>query len=233
MRTRNLALAILLACVATPAIAQDAQTAPAAPPSQSESLGDAARRARAEKKDQPRPAKVFTNENLPTDGTVNVVGAKSAPDSNASAGSAAASAPAPESNAQPAQNSAAADQKKAAESAELAEAKEKLASIKKDLDIDQRKYSLDQQSYLSNPNHQSDSDGSAALKTEEDDISSKQEAVEVQQKIVDDLQSRVGAPPASDTSSGNSTSGTSNTGANDIGSTAGASTGNSNSSSSN
>jgi hypothetical protein len=50
-----------------------AQTSQPAP-EQKESLAAAARRAREEKKEQPKPAKVFTNDNVPTSGGISSVG---------------------------------------------------------------------------------------------------------------------------------------------------------------
>jgi chromosome segregation ATPase len=70
--------AILLFAV-YPAAAQNTQSPPAQnPPAQSQSapsLADAARKAREAKKSEPKSAKsIFTNDNLPTSGDVNVVG---------------------------------------------------------------------------------------------------------------------------------------------------------------
>jgi hypothetical protein len=47
--------------------------APAAAPQQ-DALAEAARKAREQKKDEPKAAKVFTNDNLPTQGAVSTVG---------------------------------------------------------------------------------------------------------------------------------------------------------------
>jgi hypothetical protein len=59
---------------ATQSGAQAAQTSPQASGSQEESLADAARRAREQKKDTPKQAKVITNDNIPKDGGVSAVG---------------------------------------------------------------------------------------------------------------------------------------------------------------
>ena len=56
--------------------ASTATTQPAAP--QQESLAEAARKAREAKKDATKPPKVFTNENLPTDGGISTVGKEAA-----------------------------------------------------------------------------------------------------------------------------------------------------------
>jgi len=56
-----------------PASSQTSQ----APPAQQDSLAAAARRSRDHKKDQPKPAKVITNENIPTQGGISAVGSSS------------------------------------------------------------------------------------------------------------------------------------------------------------
>jgi hypothetical protein len=62
---------------ATPSsAASTATTQPAAP--QQESLAEAARKTREAKKDATKPPKVFTNENLPTDGGISTVGKETA-----------------------------------------------------------------------------------------------------------------------------------------------------------
>jgi hypothetical protein len=55
------------------------QSASQAPPAQQESLAEAARRAREQKKDTPTQAKVFTNDNIPKEGGISAVGTASAP----------------------------------------------------------------------------------------------------------------------------------------------------------
>ncbi len=51
----------------------------ATPAPQQESLGDVARKAREAKKDETKPAKVFTNENIPGEGVISTVGKQAAP----------------------------------------------------------------------------------------------------------------------------------------------------------
>ena len=53
--------------------AQPAQTSPQASASQQESLAEAARRAREQKKDTPKQAKVITNDNIPKEGGISAV----------------------------------------------------------------------------------------------------------------------------------------------------------------
>jgi hypothetical protein len=193
MKTGHLALAALLALSAS-AIATVAQDA-----TQQDSLAAASRRAREAKKTQPAATKVFTNDNLPTNGAVSVVGQPTSA-SAAEASANAASAPGGTANQPPSASSSAT---KAADSAALENAKAELTSAKKDLDVVQRKFALDQQSYLSNPNHDADTAGAASLQTQQDQISAKQDEVDAAQKVVDDLQAKAGAstPAEQDSSS--------------------------------
>ncbi len=57
---------------------QGASSAAQQAPAQQESLADAARRAREQKKDTPKQAKIFTNDNIPTKGGISAVGAEPA-----------------------------------------------------------------------------------------------------------------------------------------------------------
>jgi hypothetical protein len=84
-----IAPAVLVLLAAYGAAAQNTQSA--APPAQSQtapppapsapapSLADAARKAREAKKTEPKNAKVFTNDNIPSSGNINVIGADAAP----------------------------------------------------------------------------------------------------------------------------------------------------------
>jgi hypothetical protein len=54
--------------------ARPAQSQNAAPPAQHDSLAEAARKAREQKKEAPKATKVFTNDNIPTEGGVSSVG---------------------------------------------------------------------------------------------------------------------------------------------------------------
>lgn len=215
MKTGRFALAILLALgMGAITVAQDNSEA-AGQSSNTDALAAAARRARQEHKEQSKAAKVYTNDNMPSNATISFVGSESsapaAKDANAPAPNAVkAPTPAAAQNAQtPSSPSLGAkmtpEQKKAADEAELATAKQQLEGAKKDLDIQQRKYALDQQTYMSNPNHDSDKAGEAALQTEQDNITAKKDEVDAAQKVVNDLEMRLGvSPTASDSSSGSS-----------------------------
>jgi hypothetical protein len=111
-------------------------------PSQTQSLADAARKTR-EKKQGQQKAKLFTNDNLPTKGTVNVVGAEPAQ---------------PEGQAQQGQEGQQAQgQAQGQEQGEqfwrgrFAEARKALADAEKELDILQRELNLMNMQYYSDP----------------------------------------------------------------------------------
>src|SRR5208282_67618 len=150
MRIAKWGLAILLVSPLGSAAARQEQ---APPPSdqpatagepQQDSLAAAARRAQDQKKDQPKAAKVWDNDTIPTtSANISVVGQSGGPDNSAAAGNPPAK---PAETGQP-DNSAPTPEKKAAIEEQLLAAKDLLASLKTDLDIAQRKYSLDQQTY--------------------------------------------------------------------------------------
>jgi hypothetical protein len=163
---------------------------------QQDALAAAARRAREQKKDQPKAAKVWDNDNIPSgSGAVSVVGdsgESAATPSDQGAQSQDQTASSTESN-QQAQPAAAKDQ--AAKSAELDSDQQQLKSLKTDLDIAQRKLVLDQQMYYGKPDYSSDKAGAAALKDEQDQIDAKQQQIDDLQKQIDALQSQSGTAP--------------------------------------
>src|SRR5437879_13048557 len=71
-------LAAILLCFGSASIGRAQDTSAAS--SGSQSLGDAARKARTQKKDSSKPAKVFTNEDMGgLKGTISVIGNEPAP----------------------------------------------------------------------------------------------------------------------------------------------------------
>lgn len=82
---RNIWLTALLAALVTPACgwsraagqSQTQDQSAQAPATQQDSLADVARRAKQQKQDNSKPAKVFTNDNLPTNASVSVIGTAS------------------------------------------------------------------------------------------------------------------------------------------------------------
>jgi hypothetical protein len=149
------------------------------------SVVEASRRAREQKKDQAKAVHVWNDDNLPKAAEVSVVGQSPVADNSsgsatgASGGASLAAAPAPSAT------------DLAAVTVELATAKERLQSIQKDLDILQRKYNLDEQTYLSKPEYKNDREGAAQLKSEENQIAALQAEIVEAQKKVDLLQSKL------------------------------------------
>lgn len=194
MRIARLGIAILLIVPAGIAAAQQAQQ------SQPQSLADAARRSREQKKDSAKSARFWDNDSIPTTpGAVNVVGdanASSAPaaddkaaDSStkgtAAGAGAAASAPG---IADAGKNSSAAE-------AELNAAKEHLKQLTADLDLLTRQNDLDRRTYYGKPDYSKDTGGAENLKIEQKQIDAKKQEVADAQKKVDEAQAKVGPPP--------------------------------------
>jgi len=151
---------------------------------QDDSLAAAARRAQDAKKDQPKAAKVYDNDSIPTTGAVNVVGQEQSAGGtgdNSTAQTVQETKPAPTAAELAGLNS------------DAAAAKQRLADLKADLDIAQRKFTLDQQTYLSNPNHSMDRAGAATLDGEKSDIAAKADAVAAAEKALAAAQTKLDA----------------------------------------
>jgi hypothetical protein len=187
-------------------------------PSGSQSLGDAARKARAQKKDSAKPAKVFTNDDVGgLKGTISVVGNGAGPQSGAATDNAAGKT----------EDKKSSDAEEASWRAKFAGARKTLAADEKEVDILQREFNLKQQQYYTDP--------SAALKQQNsrEDLNKTQSQIEAKKQAVakdkealanmeDDLRKAGGKPswadepssaPASESSdagSGASDSGSSN-----------------------
>ena len=115
---------------------------------QQESVAEAARKAREQKKNQPKPAKVFTNDDLPTMGGVSVVGAAAPAEKEDSATTPEAS------DKKAAGKKAAAPEEEKGEAywrKRFAEARTRLRDAEKELDILQRELNLKQTQYYSDP----------------------------------------------------------------------------------
>jgi polyhydroxyalkanoate synthesis regulator phasin len=186
MRIAFAGLMILLILPLGRAAAQQQQPAQ---DQQADSPAEAARRAREQKKDQPKAAKVWDNDNVPTAGSgVNVVGSSEAAGGESANPQEAAQGPV----ATEAEKGAPKSPKDmAAAQADLSAAKERLRSLKTDLDLLQRKFALDSQTYLSNPNHSTDTAGADALADEKSQIEAKQAEVDAAQKKVEELEAKL------------------------------------------
>ena len=204
MRIACSGLLVLLALQVGMASAQQQQQPPQ---QQADSIAEAARRSREQKKEQPKPAKVWDNDTMPTKpGGINVVG-PSSPSSDASGNPAAANVQvaggAAEAGAAKSESKSASDVK--ALQASLAAAKDQLQAVKTDLDILQRKYTLDSQMYYGKPNYVADADGAAKLADEKSQIDAKQQDVDAAQKKVDQLEAELKDSGAGGDSSGGKT----------------------------
>lgn len=200
MKLAKWGLAILLVspCAIATARAQDASQSG----QQQDALALAARRAREQKKDEAKAAKVWDNDNIPTaPGSVSVVG-ESNEDTSAQTSTESdqgqQQSPAPNEQAKPEEK-----KDKAAISSDLDAAKQQLASAKTDLDILQRKLALDNQMFYINPNYASDTAGAAALQDEQSQIDAKQQQIADIEKKVDDLQSQLDAASSDSNTSQN------------------------------
>jgi uncharacterized coiled-coil protein SlyX len=201
----RLALAALIAAAALPlsslAQSQDSQT---------QSVADAARRAREQKKAADKqPAPVITND------TLKPAAPASAPSPDAAPASAPSSQPAAEGSKAPAPGAAAsatADQsapglpaadgdQKPKDSAEVAAQKQQLAEAQKELDLLQRELALEQDNVYSKPNSASDTAGKAKLDDLTQQLAGKQQTVETLKARLEALLGSAGAaapakPPA-------------------------------------
>jgi hypothetical protein len=146
---------------------------PAAP--QKDSLADAARKAREAKKDAPKPAKVFDNDNLPASGGISTVGAAKVPkDGDAGAADAAGAA-------KPAEGEKAWKEK-------FAGLRAKLARDQADLDVMQRELGVLNVQNYSDPVKAMQQDLTRAdINKKTSDIDTKQKQIQADQQAIDDV----------------------------------------------
>jgi hypothetical protein len=178
--------------------AQSSDTAP--------SVAEAARRAREQKNNAPKPARTVTDDNLPkpVTGDVNVTGtpAAGADTGAAQPGAGAAAATSPDGAA--AKAGAAANpadqetlkQKKAQAAAELEKMKKQLAYAEHELDVLQRKLALDDDAYHSKADYERDTAGRALLDQDGKAISDKQISIEAIKAKIAEWQAIAGEAPA-------------------------------------
>jgi len=141
--------------------------------SQTDSVAEAARKARDRKKNASKSPKVISDDDLdkrnfqPGQEGLNV----------GSSPKLETAPPGPEAVAA-AESDEAAQKKEAGEDAELARLKVRLADAEKDLDLGQRELALDQDAYLSKTDYASDIAGKAKLDGERQQISDRQQEIE-------------------------------------------------------
>ncbi len=125
---------------------------------QQESLADAARRAREQKKEVPRAKRVYTNDELPAQGSaaVSVVGSVApsggAGDTTSARGAADQTAGGAAADAKPVEKEKSSSEDEAAWRKKFSELRAKIAGAEKELDVMQRELNLKQQQYYSDPN---------------------------------------------------------------------------------
>ena len=164
------------------------------------SVAEAARKARELKKENAKPARTITNDDLPTGPAGDVANGAVSPTPAANGDEAATPTANEGGEKKPAAaaNDEQAKQKKAEHAAELERAKKQLATALSELDIMQRKLALDNDSYYSKTDYASDKDGKANLDAEAQQINEKKQAVEELKARVAELQSLVGEPAEND-----------------------------------
>lgn len=166
--------------------------------SQSESapsVAEAARRAREKKKENSKPVRTVTNDDLPA-APAGEAAAKGAVSPTAEAQSDTTVTAEPPANEGGGKKPAAADneqagKQKADNAAELERAKKQLAQSLSELDIMQRKAALDSDSYYSKTDFASDTAGKAALDAEAEDINRKKDEVADLKARVAELQASI------------------------------------------
>ncbi len=168
-------LAAILAAASVPVAFSQSQD--------SQSVAEAARRAREKKKDAAKPTKVITDENLDVK-KGDVQSAVAEEDKIAGA---------PDAKGQPASNVAAANAKTQDDrneklKKEVAAVKEQLKEALSDLDLLQRENRLDQDTYYSQPNYAGDTAGKQKLDDEQQQIGAKRQEIERLKAKLADLQ---------------------------------------------
>jgi hypothetical protein len=152
LQSRSFLSFALLACAMLVACSVGAQ-----------SVADAAKRAREQKKQEPTTGKVWTNENVPTTGNgISVVGEAPAPAASESAEKSGDATAADKTKTPPATKAATPEEvakKRADLQAQLEEARKEQERLEKELDLAKRDLDLQTQQAYTNP--QAMSDGSA------------------------------------------------------------------------
>jgi hypothetical protein len=176
----RLALPVVLAATLLPAVAF-------AQSQDTESVAEASRRARAQKKNTEKPAKVITDETLVVkkgdvqSATAEQLRIPGSPETQTQPAADAA-------NAQGSKNPSE-DEKGRAALKERVALKEKIKETQGDLDLLQREYQLDQDSFYSSPDYAKNTSGKEKLDAMKQQISNKQQEL-------DQLKARLAALPA-------------------------------------
>jgi len=146
--------------------------------SDTQSVAEAARRARVQKKNNEKPAKVITDETLDVkkgdvqSATAEQLRIPGSPETQAQPPAGAAKAPTQGSN------NASEDDKTRAALKERVALKERIKDAESDLDLLQREYKLDQDSFYSSTDYARNTSGKEKLDAMKQQISSKQQELE-------------------------------------------------------
>lgn len=179
MFLRKLLLATTVLALTATAVIMRAQDAATDTSSQPESVADAARKARAQKKDSVKPAKVYTDDNVgDIKGQISVVGSQPPPQAD-------------DAKKDDTKTANAADGKKDEPywQAKFAAARKQLADDTREVDILQREFNLKQEQFYQDP--------TAALKQQysredldktQSQIDAKKQAVEKDKQAISDLE---------------------------------------------
>lgn len=171
-------LAALLSVFASVAIIRSQDNSSTS--SGSQSLGDAARKARAQKKDSTKPAKVFTNDDMGgLKGTISVVGNGPGPQSGTNS--------TVEKSGDKKPNDA--GKEESVWRAKFAAARKTLAADEKELDILQREFNLKQQQFYTDPTAALQEQHSREdLNKTQGQIDAKKQAIEKDKQALSDLE---------------------------------------------
>ncbi len=151
----------------------------AADPTSQQGLAEAARQARQQKRQAPKAAHVYTNDNIPSGpGGAVRLGAGVPP-------SAGATEPAGAAESAAEQGASKEGEKERADlEGDITTTKEKLAVLKKDLELLSREYDLQRQQFFSSPAYSSDTAGRARYDALGNQVNAKrQEVQETEQKL--------------------------------------------------
>jgi hypothetical protein len=162
----RLALPTVLAAMLVPAAAF-------AQSQDSQSVAEAARHARDQKKAAAKPSKVITEDDVKPA----VQDSTPAPGTPAPSSGGTANPPAAQASAGSSAAEGSKDQKDQKDSKEVAELKGQIKQAQSDLDLLQREQALEQDSYFSNPDYVHDTEGKAKLDARKQQIGDKQEVV--------------------------------------------------------
>jgi hypothetical protein len=194
-----LSVVLFTACVALPCVAeaqpQDSQT------QQVQSIADAARRSREQKKNARKQSRVISNEDLDTEyfksgqeGLYLAAPTTSKTEGLSASGAVttdAADQAAPSANKEPRPKDV--DSEEAvAEDAEIAKLKEEIAEAEEDLKWQQRELALNQDTVYSNPNYTDLKTGKAKLDSEQQRINERQQEIEGLKAHLAELEERRG-----------------------------------------